>query len=272
MKPMLSPKKRRMVAVVFVALAGLCAAILFVGLRTVKKESRREVDSFATAQGAQVFFQFKPKDSAAAVAIPDAPIDVGALPGPDIFLEPEPGNFTDQIAHAYASRLAQSADGTTPEEVAQGIDGLIPQQILYELFTQEDVVTNSKNTEEGQSAYLGAYVALLEKHFSKLKISAEKAFELLYEQGNPGALETLADTTRKFIGDFLAVPVPSEWVSVHLEILNLWAKKETMYRAIARYENDPYRALIAMEEFPAIEEQAADLHYPLFEHYETLSQ
>ena len=89
---------------------------------------------------------------------------------------------------------------------------------------------------------------------------------------NTDGLETYAKIATNQIDDLMALETPSLWKSFHLQNLNLWYKKLSVFNAFLNLGNDSLKTILAFQRLPDIMEETVNLQSVLENRFMELAQ
>lgn len=181
---------------------------------------------------------------------------------------PLSNNFTDIFASLYVQKITQRNPAGL--ELVKGEPSLaLPStqdigQILQEQtnlfffptpFTEKNILVSIRNTTEAQVTYLNALHAISKKYFDSFPHSTAYMLDRWIQAQDNTLLQDYVNRAQKQRQDLLALPVPPAWKAFHIQNLNLWTKKITIYSALIHANDDPLKAQLALEELPNIIEE-----------------
>ncbi len=183
-------------------------------------------------------------------------------------------NLTKGFVDSYAIKLLESVDeGGGIESQENAIEGLenIDKTVDYPQFKEKDIKVVDNTSDEREIEYIEELDQTLWNNFEELKnensVSALRGF---LEDNNSEILDKFINTVPQHIDDLLKIEVPENWASYHLQMLNLWQKKLTMYKTMKNREDDPLKAYLAIQDLPIILQESGKLHSIINERYEEL--
>jgi len=169
------------------------------------------------------------------------------------------GNFLNNNLSAPAGGFSEEA---IQEQIARGLSS--------KTFGLEDIRISNDNSVESQIAYMESVDSLLRKNFPGFNRNITDIVEEFTQNGDSDSLEYLTIRIPEYIDGLLDLKVPSLWQVYHLQLVNLWQKKLTAYRAILDVKNDPLKTYIAIQEIPNIINEDLTLQAILIERYQEL--
>lgn len=160
-------------------------------------------------------------------------------------------NYTDNLIAKYGMQIAaNNPDGPQNDKVVvpshDYFETMIAEElqrgILYPIVSESDIRKGTSDSREALTIYLKKITTIITQANSVVKttdiqIQAQKT----------------AETLKKATQELLAVEVPPSWISTHLQLLNFYQKKMTLFEAISALETDPLKGLLALEELKKIQ-------------------
>lgn len=185
-------------------------------------------------------------------------------------------NMTDSLAEAYSEILFQKISGGIFPSEDDAVEELLKknylQSLTYKTFDEKDIKVSLNNSGANQIAYVEEVDRALWNNFGEIKNeNTSTAINKFFENDDPSVLKKLIEVTPGYLDDLLQAEVPSTWKDFHLEMLNVWQKKLTVYEAIYDYESDPSKASLAVQDLPEIVRKSKDLQLIMVERYEELT-
>ncbi len=244
------------------------ATILIVGARG--NASKKLIGEKITTGSTDVasFFQYTPRDPGALeVALPTT-----VTASPTLTLPPpkDKNNLTDQLAYLFTTNLAGST--SSPDEAMAAAQQGLANLSAHKLFTESDIIVTNDNSPAAQKRYLEAYLTAVGTTLSSINInSLQQDLSSTNFGNNLNAFQTLSARIPRILTALLAIPAPSEWTQVHLMLLNLWQREGDIYDALVHYEDDPLKAILAMEELPNVIQMSQTLQTQLSHYYAALA-
>lgn len=191
----------------------------------------------------------------------------------------ESNNFTENLAALYASKIVSNAETSgVLDSDSLDVENLELDQILrtggsaldIPAYKLSDIKISDDNSIRNQIAYLEGIDELLRENFGGFQKNLAIALDEFFTKKNPTSLKYLAEHIPGYLDGLLALPAPSLWQTVHLQILNLWQKKLVVYRAILDFDSDPLKAYLALNYVLPIAEEDINLQNVLVKRYEEL--
>ncbi len=192
-------------------------------------------------------------------------------------------NLTEELAKIYARTIidANSNEGLSPAEKQQAavfspetageiVERYLPQEMEITAFTDADLKIFNSNSTADQLSYLEAINNLSEKNFTNLKANFVEMLDEWALNQNNEPIEEYVSRIPKHINDLLSLAVPSGLADFHLQNLNLWQKKLTVFAAILNMNDDPLKTFLAVQELPTIVEESFALQDFIEDKYQNL--
>ena len=109
---------------------------------------------------------------------------------------------------------------------------------------------------DNQIQYIKNLMSISQKRFSGFnKTSREVLNEIIEKKNNSSAIH-LADIYKTIADDSYLITIPANWVDFHKAFLSHFYSAETMWTAIANFQEDPLRAYLAAQFIPNLESSA----------------
>lgn len=186
--------------------------------------------------------------------------------------ETKTDNMTDALINGYIREFAvlnqngpQTINGKTgikpiSEETFQGlIESKVNEDISFENFSEKDIKISEDNSLEAQSDYLKSFGAITQKNFGNFKTPITDIINKAIEKQKTDDLERYLNIAANQINDLLALQTPARWRAFHLQNLNLWQKKLTVYAAILNYKDDPLKGVIALKQVESLIDESENI-------------
>ena len=190
-------------------------------------------------------------------------------------------NLTKKLAQNYVGSLYNlnkdlgNTTGTL-RMPANSVDDLLAQalsqDLAFPLFTEKDIRVGEDNSIKAQVDYMNAIGSITQKNFGGFTMQTTDILSEFFEKNNPAPLAKYITIADGEIRDLLALEVPPQWKTWHLENLNLWVKKSVVYTAILDFKNDPLKATIALNDISSLLQQNKTLQKTLSDKYNLLKQ
>lgn len=177
-------------------------------------------------------------------------------------------NFTDQVFQHYGFQIA-AENGNGPqngslilpssEKFEEALKSGLARSIEYTPVRDTDIRVSNDTSAIASQKYL-EHVALAG---SRARINFEKDFATVLgnfgTKGNTAELDILADRVDALANSFLEITTPTSWKSFHVELINIHRRKAAVLHALAQIDNDPIKAIVALQEFKLISSDEANL-------------
>jgi len=236
-----------------------------VGNRSV--HPAQDVPAVLPRNNVSTFFQYTPKErGAASIALPSSTIPLAAESSPPS----DSDNLTGQLTELLVGRFPLGQENLfSQDNIADILASGIVQFPEPAFFTEEDVVADPSDTELARIAYIESLDRVLMEHFEEfLTENTATALEALFERNDPRILEGIAAAIPGYLDELLAIEVPSQWTAVHVQILNIWRMKLSLYEAILSYSDDPLKAQLALQHIGEVIEQDVQLQKLIRDYYD----
>lgn len=175
-------------------------------------------------------------------------------------------NMTDALIQNYTQNILQINNGfssaipnatntisfPSADAMSNQLASSLAQTLPSKIFTMQDIAVESDNSTSSELAYLQAFSALSNKNFANLKVSLGEIIDQFISNNDPTLLNQYIAVINNEINGLLAIPVPSQMAAWHLENLNLWEEKLTVFTAILNTQTDPLQASIALNEIDGL--------------------
>lgn len=191
-------------------------------------------------------------------------------------------NLTEILARAYASEIyklnpagpdeikGQKSLRVLPQEAAvQLLEEQIQNGFKIQMFTEKDIKVISDNS---QKAHLSYYIEALDIIIGgeKLNHTMPEILDALVSEQNTKLIEEYIAFLPSSMESLLMLEVPSFLQTLHLQIINAWQKKLSVFTALRNFNEDPLKAYLALQEVPNIIEEDLNLQEVLIKHYQDL--
>ncbi len=249
----------------FVVAGAVLTGVFVAGARAGLSDKTTGVEPAPGTGDISSFFQFTPRNPGELqVALPDHVI---ASSEPVLPKPADEHNLTDQLAYLFTTGLSQGSSADQAMADAQrGVSGLI----TYQLFDEGDIVTTDDNSLTAQKRYLETYQRILNRRLAGININMLER-KLSATNSDTEVVQALLAPIPGILSDLLATPVPSAWTQVHLMLLNLWQRQKDAYEALAHYEEDSLRAMLALQELPTLIRTDQSIREEFTRYYTALS-
>ncbi len=142
---------------------------------------------------------------------------------------------------------AVAPDALIEEVVAKRLSEFDPAQFTENISPSSLVVT-AVNDDTAVAAYVAGLNAALKKHYARLPVGVI-ASGLAAEKF--AAITATLDTV---ISDLYSLPVPPRAASFHAKQIGLFTAQKNIFAAIADMQNDPFKALLAVQALKGAQE------------------
>ncbi|MEK7629959.1 MAG: hypothetical protein AAB432_01065 [Patescibacteria group bacterium] len=188
-------------------------------------------------------------------------------------------NFTDLLAQTYAAKIfnenpnAQTEGGikkSSLDSLGDLLNGNFSKKIDYSVYSEKDIRISTDASKEFKIIYIKTVVSILQNHIVAFGETVPAAFSDFLVKKNPAPLNRIIENIPSLISDLLALQIPPNFSSIHLELLNAWQKKLVYYQAIVNFQTDPLKAYLVLNELKNMSETDANLYSFLSEQYQSL--
>jgi hypothetical protein len=181
--------------------------------------------------------------------------DLGVISSEDLSAlltgEKPPENLTQK----FADNLAKGFIDSNPFGIQEGQEISVPDsQILLNqianeqnknidnsLFvTQKELKISSDNSQNNIYNYYIKYQEVANKYFGKINIV--DAFEMFSNTNNPEYFKQPLFYTKEMLKDLKNLVVPSDFIQIHLNIINLSIINQGILESLVNINNDPLKA------------------------------
>lgn len=175
-------------------------------------------------------------------------------------------NLTEEVARRYGEevlKLNERGAGTqglyVPNEAA--LETLIQAEVgrgfaFEKIFIGGDFRTEDDNTAAATQKYLEALGEVPEGSTGMEFLPSVAA---AVASGDPEPLEAHMRAGEKYLEHLLTITVPSDWIGFHTRVANIWQKRVELSGAILAMEDDPLRAIVALQTIPKTAEEEIEL-------------
>jgi hypothetical protein len=191
---------------------------------------------------------------------------------------------TTNLTRALTKTFTQEIQKRNPNQISS--DTLtLPSQLIFErLFTEQldqefeisqfslaDIKISEDRSPAKKTLYLSEFQKITEKNFGAFNKDIITTINNFIKKGNPSLLQEYVSIASRQVDDFYQLETPYDWRLLHLQILNSWLKKKTIFGAILNLQEDPIKAVIAIEQLGNLIEEIQVLHNTLEQEAEKLS-
>ncbi len=175
-------------------------------------------------------------------------------------------NLTNRVATRYAEEIIKmNGDGSaikeggalslpTQEKFEGLFDKALEDKFSFVPFVEKDILILKDNSPEAKKTYFLLLQALTAPTMKGVQKEIA-ALNLFFEKQKTEELSLVVSELNKKVGDILKIAVPSDLKRFHLQALNTFQKKYSVFAAIAEMESDPVKTFIAIEEIPSVAEE-----------------
>ncbi len=190
-------------------------------------------------------------------------------------------NLTSEFAQNYVKNVftvntqnPSNASGTlrlpAPGTVNNALAKVLSSDLEYPTFTEKDIRVGSDNSTSSKMRYMNAISAVTQRNFGTFKIETTKILSDLFQNNDAEPLAQYTNIIRSEIRDTLALEVPPQFVLWHLQDLNLWQKKLTLFTAVLNFNSDPLKAAVAVQQIKGVLQETASLQDTIQKQYKNL--
>lgn len=173
------------------------------------------------------------------------------------------GNMTDSLISGYAQNILQMNNGfsgTVPnatntvsfpsvDSMTNQLSASLNQTLPFKTFSTNDILVTNDNSITSQLNYIYKVGGISRRNFANFpQTTLANVIDQAVSKGNPTLLNEYVAIINQEISDLLAVTVPPSLSSWHLQDLNLWEEKLTVFTAIADINADPLKGAIALNQ------------------------
>lgn len=170
-------------------------------------------------------------------------------------------NFTENLIQKYGFQIAaENLDGPvngslvlpSGEKLESTLAGELERGIGYEKISESDV----RVIEDSSDTAVRKYLTEIQKVALNQNIDFENelayALDELLSKQKTARLEKFANKLDSMNAKLLAIPVPVTWKTFHVELVNIQRKKTAIIHSLAEIENDPVKAVVAIQDLEKI--------------------
>lgn len=206
-------------------------------------------------------------------------IDPGVLLGPNTN-QKTVTNLTQQLADSFAQGFIK--ENPSDVDLEKGLktpkEEFVWNQFLQQiqnknLFDQENLELkelniDSDNSKEKVKDYFLALAEIFQNYRSQNLVSLTESLEAFTESQDPNYLLPVLNSYNQLIQQVKELKVPSNWTSLHLELINLIGAEREIFASFANYQEDPLKAVVALESFSSLSERELNLFLKIGEKLE----
>lgn len=192
-------------------------------------------------------------------------------------------NLTDKLAESYLQSIAKNNPQgvTNPNGNAQikipntiSLDDQTLSQTFSDtfnprVFNANDIRISADNSPATQLSYLESVDAATTQNF-KSSDNIAIVLKNFFEKNDATGLQNRVTQITLYINDLLKITVPSQFSTLHIQLLNLWSKKIPVYQAILNSQTDPLRGYLAMKQIDPLLQEDTNLQLVLIKRYQEL--
>lgn len=193
-------------------------------------------------------------------------------------------NLTDNIITNYGHEIAKrNPSGPRVVNGEQKI-ALPPQRTLEELLATElnqnlkidlydlkDIRISRDASDNYIRTYLKSISTATENIFGKFTKTPFALLDELLRKKNPEPLYQYVTLLSRYSGDLLTLDAPPSWKTFHLEFINLQQEKIAVYQSLLEVDQDPVKAMVAINQIEKLDEKDQNLATVLNEQLKSLS-
>lgn len=177
-------------------------------------------------------------------------------------------NLTKLVAQSLFGQMQKSDQNEQNPFEGKGFDPQSPegQKMIQEaianlknssLFPNQsvrdsDLKISSDNSSKVKSEYLITTGGIIVDNSNEVYKNPVKALEKLVNNSDASEVAQLADTYAKIYNGFVNTPVPSNWLDLHKRYVTFLKNTESVYRAIADFQNDPVKSQLFTQLVPEV--------------------
>lgn len=181
-------------------------------------------------------------------------------------------NSTREVVKDIVQEIAKLNTGDLPSSGENKINVPQPEKLVNKLITEKlsgfdysvfspeiessDLKIIKSPDKNSMENYLKNFNAILVNNFSSKKDVLDDPL--------PENFKTLATAYGKTINQFYSLNVPENFVSAHTEGIKILTAQKTAFEALANYQNDPFKAMVAVQVIEKSYDQLANLSQMIF--------
>ncbi len=135
----------------------------------------------------------------------------------------------------------------------------IAKPIPVQLFTEKNLVILKTTNKQLVTAYAAALTASQKKFIAPLPFNFTSALAQFVGDNNPQQLTLYIAGLSSYINSLLVIPIPSDWKSFHLEMVNLLQKRLTYAKAILENNDSQLKVAAALDDLSALLDEEQNL-------------
>jgi len=130
-----------------------------------------------------------------------------------------------------------------------------PQLYYIPTIPDSEIQTSNDNSETAIKSYAAKVMAVLDKHISAEQGITKSGLEVALESTQTkdySALDKYIRAYKNSYQEIKTIPAPSTWKEIHRKYLSLILGSANIFEAIKQSENDPLRAMIAIQQYEEV--------------------
>lgn len=154
------------------------------------------------------------------------------------------------------------ADPTNQQFIAQATNSLSPDYFFNQNVNASDLKVSNDNSKQAKMNYMDSIKTISSNRFNDPKyirsadqVESDIQLDCFGGSGTSGN-QALADVYKNLVGDYLNLPVPSDWLDLHREIISSLKASNAIYQALANCSTDPVRGYLAAKSLPQLFDEA----------------
>ncbi len=164
-------------------------------------------------------------------------------------------NLNSENPAGASDALRMPGSGSVDDLLSRALS----QELTFPSFTEKDVHVTNNNTSESKLSYMNRLSDTSKKNFGGFSVPITTILDNFFNKNDPSQLGRYVNIIQNQINDLLALEVPSQLESWHLQNLNLWRKKFVTFSLLLDFASDPLKAALASKEIPSIIEEGYNL-------------
>ena len=198
-------------------------------------------------------------------------------------------NLTESFAKSLFSEMRlrdqsgskpfQNFNPNDPEAkqlIAEAAVNIGPGNFFQQTVDEKDLKISSDNSKSSKLKYLGDIGQISKSRFSdkKYQRSSDQIIADINKDcfGNGTSLnQGLADIYKNLADDYLNLAAPSDWLSLHKQIIEHFKNSEEIYQSFADCSKDPIRSYLATQALPQLMDKAQAIQNLIVQKYKEVT-
>jgi len=192
-------------------------------------------------------------------------------------------NLTEALSQAYTQKIGEIIQNSGGNLSSRNISNLDLSSLDNEIakqktntnidfyhYIEKDIKISSDNSSENQLKYIEALDKILKKYTALFQPGLSDALNNFFAENDPKLFNRIISAFPNLIKEVAALPAPDNLKDVHLQLLNVFQKKLTLYKIIANTKTDPLKSYVAIKQIPEVVNEDIQVQTLLNNRYQSL--